>query len=575
MDESTLNARQIKLEIDDLKRIIDSIDDPALQSLRDQLQAETDKRKRLEQDLAEAQNKIENELAESEQRFRSIIKNTEAGYFFIDKDGIVRDVNDAWLRMYRYSSMDEVIGQHFAVLQQSEDLESAHEFVSGIMRGDPQYMSGEFSRKCADGTLGYHNFSARPVTQHGGVIGIEGFIIDITDRKAAEEALLESEKRFRLMMEQSPSVIELYDLDGLQVEVNKAYETLWGFPASHTVNKFNVLKSEEVEKLGLMKYLKMAYDGQTVNIPEYKYDPTGKTEADGLGRTRWLSTRIYPLKDKTGNVKNIVITHEDITDRKLIEYEREQLMRSLELKNKELRGIVYSASHDLKSPLVNIEGFGGELNKSCESLIHLLEEANLESSIRDEIDILVKEHIPESLKFISAGTVKIKVLLDGLLRVSRIGTTDILIEKLDVSGLVGKVIDATRFQIEENNVSIKVKNLPDCLGDAGQVNQIFSNLVDNALKYMHPDRTPAIRISGEVEGDMSVYCIEDNGLGIRKEHQEKVFDVFHRLHPGGEVQGEGLGLTITSRILDRHNGSIWLESELDKGTRFYISLPTA
>ncbi|MCD4681378.1 MAG: response regulator [Bacteroidales bacterium] len=134
---------------------------------------------------------------------------------------------------------------------------------------------------------------------------------DVVIKKKSE--LMESEERFRLMLEQSPSVIELYDLTGLQIGVNKAYEVLWGFPASHTVGKFNVLKSKEVESTGLMEYVKRAYAGESVLVPEYKFNPKGPTEARGRGRVRWLNTRIYPLKDTAGIVTNIVITHEDIT----------------------------------------------------------------------------------------------------------------------------------------------------------------------------------------------------------------------------------------------------------------------
>jgi two-component system cell cycle sensor histidine kinase/response regulator CckA len=148
---------------------------------------------------------------------------------------------------------------------------------------------------------------------------IDGFFQDITERKAAEVRLKASEERFKSLMQQSPFVVELYNLDGLQVSVNKAYEELWGFPAERTVNKFNVLKSKEVEDTGLMAYVKRAYAGDSVVVPEYRYNPIGDTEAKGVGRIRWLSTRIYPLKNESGKVENIVIVHQDITERKQAE----------------------------------------------------------------------------------------------------------------------------------------------------------------------------------------------------------------------------------------------------------------
>lgn len=148
----------------------------------------------------------------------------------------------------------------------------------------------------------------------GNLLGLVGNSVDITEVKKTEEALHESEERFKLTIQQSPAVIELYDTDGTQIDVNHAYEELWGFSSEHTLNTFNLFKSEEVKKTGLIDYVQRAYAGEIVTVPAFEYDSTGRTEADGLGRKRWLNSRMYPIKDSTGKVKNIVITHEDITE---------------------------------------------------------------------------------------------------------------------------------------------------------------------------------------------------------------------------------------------------------------------
>lgn len=167
---------------------------------------------------------------------------------------------------------------------------------------------------------------------HGKMFGI---VQDISDRKLVEKELRQSEEKFKSLMQQSPFVVEIYNINGLQTSVNKAYEELWDFPADTTVNKFNVLESKEVIDSGLLEYIKRAYAGETVSVPEYKFDPRGDTEAQGEGRVRWLNTRIYPIKDKRDQVTNIVIVHQDISDRKRSELElsqsiiREKLMADI------------------------------------------------------------------------------------------------------------------------------------------------------------------------------------------------------------------------------------------------------
>lgn len=170
----------------------------------------------------------------------------------------------------------------------------------------------------------------RPTEDEGPFLKEERMLIDgvaerlgrITERITLEEKIIDNEKLFKAIMLQSPSAIELYDLDGNQIYVNQAYEVLWGFPASHTVNKFNILKSKEVKRTGLIDYVRRAYQGETVQVPEYLFDATGKTEGKGKGRERWLSTKIYPLKDNLGEVLNIIISHEDVT----LKRENEQIL---------------------------------------------------------------------------------------------------------------------------------------------------------------------------------------------------------------------------------------------------------
>ena len=130
-----------------------------------------------------------------------------------------------------------------------------------------------------------------------------------------------------------------------------------------------------------------------------------------------------------------------------------------------------------------------------------------------------------------------------------------------------------KYQIQQKGISLVVEKLPNCLADSEQLNHVFSNLLDNAIKYVDENREPSISISGKIENGMSIYSVKDNGIGITPDQQEKIFEIYHRLDPTEQVQGEGLGLTIVNLILERLNGKVWLESEHGQGTTVYIALP--
>ena len=170
------------------------------------------------------------------------------------------------------------------------------------------------------------------------------------------------------------------------------------------------------------------------------------------------------------------------------------------------------------------------------------------------------------------GVNKIDTLLTGLLKFSRLGLAALKLERVDMRNLLTKVTRSMEFQIKEADASVQVEETPACVGDATQLTQVFSNLLDNAIKYRHPDRPLLVTVSGKVENDWVVYAVRDNGLGIPREHQQKVFEIFYRLKPSAS-EGEGLGLTIAQRSLERQNGKITVESQSGVGTTFFVFLP--
>jgi len=249
-----------------------------------------------------------------------------------------------------------------------------------------------------------------------------------------------------------------------------------------------------------------------------------------------------------------------------------EVSQSLTEKNKELESIVYVTSHDLRSPLVNVQGFSCELGLLAQDIKRMLGEPATPE--RDETMRDIADHrIPEALRFIDAGVSKMDALLKGLLRLSRLGRASLNIQLVNMRDLIQELVDAMEFQLSRVGAKVEiVGKLPDCYGDAGQLSQVFSNLLDNAFKYREPSRPLTVKFDGHRSGGEAIYRVIDNGVGIAEEHQPRVFEMFHRLDPG-KVPGEGLGLTIADRVLERHRGRITVESTPGVGSAFCVHLP--
>ncbi len=263
----------------------------------------------------------------------------------------------------------------------------------------------------------------------------------------------------------------------------------------------------------------------------------------------------------------------DITKRKAAEDERERLMAMVTGTNRELESVVRVISHDLRAPLVNIHGFSNELVKDCQRVSQFIDSASISQEVMTKLSPVLEESVPQSLEYITKSAEKMDKLLGGLTHLSKVGKAKLKIQSLDVNEIVKSIVKTMQFQLREGGIAVKVDELPACRGDEVQINQVFSNLLNNAVKYLDPKRAGEIRVSGWVDEGRSVYRVDDNGVGIPPEHQGKIFELFHRLHPKGKVEGEGIGLSVVMRILDRLEGEIWVESEPGVGSSFFVSLP--
>jgi PAS domain S-box-containing protein len=391
---------------------------------------------------------------------------------------------------------------------------------------------------------------------------------EINVRRQVETALIDSEREFRSLFENMNEAFAynkiILDEKGRPVDyefilVNDAFEKATGLnrdevPGKRVTEVIPGIRDSKPDLISI--YGEIAQTGKEEKFELY-FEPFAK----------WYLINAYsPGKD------HFVTVFEDITESKKTELERERLLAELSSKNRELEQVLYATSHDLRSPLVNVEGFSRELQYSMRQLMNTLDSVEMPSDAEQIIAGIVKKDVPEAMTYISRSISKMDTMLKGLLKLSRLGRHELRIGRVEMNELLVDVISNFEFKLKDSEISVNVSEVPPCRGDRDHIHQVFSNLFDNAVKYLDPGRPGMITLSGQREGDYSVYCLEDNGIGIDTDHQEKIFKLFQQLEPG-EQSGEGLGLTIAHRIVERHHGKIWVESEPGKGSRFYVQLP--
>jgi PAS domain S-box-containing protein len=242
----------------------------------------------------------------------------------------------------------------------------------------------------------------------------------------------------------------------------------------------------------------------------------------------------------------------EITGRKQAEAEQKRLLAELEAKNRELEAFVYTVSHGLKAPLVSLDGFSSVLQKQCYNQLG--------------------EKGKHYLERIQANVIRMDALIRNLLELSRIGLVVGQIEEVDVTVLLREVQDELAIRLKEATAEVVVQEpLPALRADRGRIHQVFTNLLDNAVKFRSAERALRIEVGCRQEGDVYRFHVADNGLDIAPQYHEEIFAPFRKLHP--EIEGVGMGLTLVKKIVEHHGGRIWVESEAGKGSTFYFTIP--
>ena len=387
---------------------------------------------------------------------------------------------------------------------------------------------------------------------------------EISKRMLTEHNLRENEERFRQMAE---NIMDIFWLEDLQnpskiIYTNPLFEEWWGIKreALYEDSEFfwQPLHPEDKENVKHIHELCMEGDGQ--KSVEFRIVNNGTS-------FRWIWARFFPIYNKTGQIFRIAGLAQDISKRKINERRQNQLIE-------ELKNYSYIISHDLKAPIINLKGFSEEIQIALDEMRPEVEKVSHLLSPEDEtrISTSMNDHIPEALDFINAAVSKMEGLTSAVLKLSRIGRSELKLEDLDMQILVREVLDTLAYQIKKLGIEVHVDKLPVVVADRLGMTQIFLNLINNAISYRAPNRVPEIKIWYEKKLEEYIFHIKDNGCGIEPSETERIFTMFVRTD-GNNSGGEGVGLAFARVLIHRHSGSIWCQSEPGEGSTFSLSLP--
>lgn len=483
---------------------------------------------------------VEDALRRSEERYRTLVAATTSVVFGANSNGAV---------VQRLPSWEDYTGQTFDEYRDAGWLTMVHP-------EDRSRVQAAWQRAIASG----HMFAAEmrvwhaPSRRHrycsGRAVALQadgsvsewiGTMTDIDDRKRAEE-------QFRIAVEGAPIAMIMIDAQGRIVLINRQLEALFGYARDEIVG-------QPVERL-VPERARRGHPGYRAN---FFRDPHARPMGAGRdlygrhkdGREIPVEIGLSPFTTEEGSF--VLASVIDISERQRAEQDLRRYTDELQRSNRELGQFAYVASHDLQEPLRAISG--------CVQL--------LQQRYRDRLDARANELIEHTV----SGALRMQALINDLLSYSRVSTRARPFELTDLNQPLQQALANLEFAIKEAKATITTDPMPLATVDPTQVAQLFQNLIGNAVKF-RTDVPPKVHVGAEPRQGGYVFRVSDNGIGIEPQYIERIFGVFQRLHNRNKYPGNGIGLAICRKIIERHNGRIWVESAPGKGATFYFTLPS-
>ncbi len=477
---------------------------------------------------------------QNELTFQLMVEASPNALILINNLSKIAYLNSFAEELFQYKKQD-LIGQDLSILIPNKFKKEHPNLLKTYFNNPSNRQMGlnkELFALKKDGSEFPVEIGLNPIATVDGLVVLAS-IIDITTRKKANE-------QFRLVVESAPNAIILIDNLGVIKLINKQTEILFGYTRTELID----------QKMEIL--LPSRHKANHPNLRNH-FLAAPQTRSMGAGRDLYAIRKdgsefpveigLNPLETINGN--QVLASIIDISERKKIEEATKLQSKKIEAKNKELEQFTYIASHDLQEPLNTIISFIGIIENNSERVYNDLEK--------------------DSFKFINQASTRMKELIKGLLDYSRLGQKA-EIKKIKSKLLVQSVCYDLDYIITKTNAKITIGDLPTTYAYETELRLLFQNLISNSIKFMDPEKTPEISISAEQSKHTTTFIVSDNGIGIDLKYKEKIFTIFQRLHGRNEYEGTGIGLAHCRKIVDLHNGKIWVESEVGKGSTFYFTI---
>ena len=445
-------------------------------------------------------------------------------------------------QVYGYKA-EEILGKNVSILESSTLRGEVKKLDEKIKKGG-KVRHYETLRLRKDGRIINVSITLSPVFDaFGRLTAISTVTRDVTESKKAQEALRLSNIYNRSLIEASLDPLVIIGPDGEITDLNIATELVTGYSRDELIGTDFTSFFTDPEK-AREGYEQVFREGL---VWDYELEIQNK---NGEVTPVLYNASVY--KDETGRVIGIFAAARDITERKKAEKLLKQKLEELARSNSELEQFAYVASHDLQEPLRMIASYLQLLQRKYEGKLD--------------------EKADKYIHFAVDGASRMQSLINDLLDFSRVTTKAKEFEPTNCEGILDNVLSSLEVVIKESGATVSHDPLPEINADSIQIAQVFQNLISNAIKF-RSEKPPEIRISARQEADHWLFSVKDNGIGIDPKYSKRIFEVFKRLHKREEYPGTGIGLSICKKIVERHGGSIWVDSKPGKGSTFYFTLP--